>query len=316
MELKETISQLSDESLIELWKSEQLCTNEYFSTLYNINLKTFNECINNNSQLSIHIREQMLDCLINGVRKIKEYNIWEIIEELSKDFSNINPIVFIDGDNILNCVKQFSISISQNIQNMKFVIGLRKTGGIPKYQFIKFFNNPNCYLVQTLTQNKEATDHMLSMLISALNITIPKYIDFIICSNDKFALECIKLIELSNRSIKLISDKLLKNDINIQINDLYNKYNIVSNIFHNKELDIYIDFNLKIKLEKLVKLDKSQLVLIFTDKIYSLSDYESEYDFCIKNNINYLSYIEYKINNNINIKRIKKIIIRYLLSVN
>ena len=43
MELKETISQLSDESLIELWKSEQLCTNEYFSTLYNINLKTFND---------------------------------------------------------------------------------------------------------------------------------------------------------------------------------------------------------------------------------------------------------------------------------
>mgnify|MGYP003502006766 CR=1 FL=1 len=55
---------------------------------------------------------------------------------------------------------------------------MRNTTLLPMSNYyIDFYRRSNCYIVRTLTEKKEATDHMLSILIGALNVSIPKYID-------------------------------------------------------------------------------------------------------------------------------------------
>lgn len=319
MDLKETISELSDASLIELFKSESNCTYDYFTDLYYINLQTFKDCIDNGYPLSIYIRKNMEDCLINGLKKIKTYGIWDIHAELSKNYYNTNAIVFIDGDNMIDCIKRFNTIVNTNI---KFVIGLRDATSLPKRNdYTNFFRQSNCYLLRTLTQNKEATDHMLSILIGALNVSIPKYIDFVICSNDKFALECLKIIENDCRSMKHISNIIIKDTIDKQIKEILNKYNIVcniiSNLIYNKQLHMYLETDLNAKCKRLIKLKTSTLLLIFTRHISSSTEYNSDYDFCIKNNLNYLNYVNFKLYGaSKKYKLIKQAIIKYLLTIN
>lgn len=227
MELKETISELSDESLIKLWKSEQLCTYKYFANIYRIKLSKFIDCIDNGNPLPIYIREHIEDCLINGLRTYKTYNFWEVNEEL-KNYTNTNAVIFIDGDHMMGIIKLYA-KIILNITNIKFIVVVHDIMNIIKCNHnTDIFNRNNCYVVQTFTHEKEASDHMLSMLISSLNVLIPKYIDFIIFSNDKFSLECIKIIENNCRLIKLVSDFLIKENIDKQVKNILNKYNILN----------------------------------------------------------------------------------------
>lgn len=318
MDLKETISGLSDTSLIELFKSECICTYDYFVDIYDINQQTFKDCMKIGDNLPLNIRQNIEDCLINGIKRIKTYSIWDIHVEFSKNYYDINAIVFIDADNMMYCIERLNTLIEKNITNIKFVVGMRNSQYLPKSKdYTNFFRRSNCYLLRTLTRVKEATDHMLSMLISALNVSIPKYIDFVICSNDNFSLECIRIIENDCRQMKLISNLILKEDINKQINNILNKYNTLDGWVYNKNIYMYLTYDLNTKCKRLMKLKTSSFILLFTENVYSSNVYNSEYDFCIKNNLDYLEYTKFKLYGaNKKYRHIKQTIIKYLLNIN
>lgn len=189
------ILDLSVEDLIKEWKSKCDISQTAFCKMYDINQSNFVRFIKGTkeSTKSIEsIRSYLMKHNNTTISQVECNNIYpQLIELINK--GNIKKILFIDGDNAFKRVDQL---MQIGIQSDLLVVMCLSHGNRSVNKLI----SPQSITFHSLTNMKDAVDQALTVLMTMLNVTIDKTIQFILASDDYYAFETSLQMHLYGRS--------------------------------------------------------------------------------------------------------------------